>query len=368
MRRAVDVTVMIRDLSAGGGAEISALDLANMLADIGYRVDMLVVNQSGPVEQRLQASVGLHVLEARGRLSEVLKVRQYLRRRRPGLLIGNLTTGNVVALTAAMLSWSGTRVIAIERQAVPPLNWPMRRLIVFSVLVPLLYGRAFRVVCVSDALRENVERFARLRRQIKNTVTIYDPIDIKNIREKALAPCDHAWLNKKEVPVFIMLCRLEEAKGIDVALKAFMKVKVKCSARLVILGEGSHQARLARLAEQLGVADDVDFAGYRLDPYPFLGRSDVLVSASRIEGFGRTLVEAMALNVPVVATDCPVGPAEILEDGRWGELVPVDDPNTLSRAMLRALSEPIYGGGRAGDFDYGAIADAYEKLVKTALK
>jgi glycosyltransferase involved in cell wall biosynthesis len=123
-------------------------------------------------------------------------------------------------------------------------------------------------------------------------------------------------------------------------LRAFRQVLERVDARLIILGEGPLRGELEALAFDLGIGEKVHFSGFRVNPMPLFRRAAAVVVSSSYEGFGNVLVEAMACGTPVISTDCPVGPREILEDGRLGMLVPVGDDAALAAAMLVALKQP----------------------------
>ena len=140
-------------------------------------------------------------------------------------------------------------------------------------------------------------------------------------------------------------------------------------ARLVLLGQGQNEAMLRALADELGIADRVIFAGFHPDPSPFYATADLFVLSSDYEGFGNVIVEALSFGLPVVSTDCPSGPAEILGNGRWGRLVPVGDAAALAGAMREALASPVDREAlkrRAADFSPEIAARKYLDLLGLA--
>jgi len=126
---------------------------------------------------------------------------------------------------------------------------------------------------------------------------------------------------------------------VDVILRAAAAVAPRQRFHLAILGEGEQRAALEQLAAELGIADRVFFLGFQPQPWLFVSKADLFVLSSRYEGFGNVLIEAMRQGVPVVSTDCPGGPSEILEDGRYGRLVPCGDEQALADAMEAALDD-----------------------------
>ena len=155
-------------------------------------------------------------------------------------------------------------------------------------------------------------------------------------------------------------------KDFATLLAAFAKVLARRPARLIVLGKGRLLPTLTAQAEELGVARHVDFPGFVKNPYAFMAKAGVFVLSSRHEGLGNVLIQAMACGCPVVSTDCRYGPAEILEDGRWGELVPVGDSLALSEAMLRTLDRPPPSEAlreRASAFGVDRAVARYEELL-----
>jgi glycosyltransferase involved in cell wall biosynthesis len=156
-------------------------------------------------------------------------------------------------------------------------------------------------------------------------------------------------------------------KGFDTLLRAH--AQLHDDIRLVILGEGPLRPRLERLARDLGIDHRVDFAGFLTNPYPCYRASDAVVLSSRWEGLPTVLIEALSLGTPVVSTDCPSGPAEILEDGRWGRLVPPDHPVALARAISATLEEgrPAPDASAHERFDVDRAVQGYLDVIGAAL-
>jgi glycosyltransferase involved in cell wall biosynthesis len=144
----------------------------------------------------------------------------------------------------------------------------------------------------------------------------------------------------KEGIVILGVGRLVPQKDFSTLLRAFTRVRRIRQAHLIILGEGKERKKLKTLARKLGVQDDVSMPGFENNPFAYMRSASIFVLSSRWEGFGNVLIEAMACGTPVVATDCQSGPAEILEGGRWGRLVPVGDDQAMADAILQALEKP----------------------------
>lgn len=356
------ITVFIRSLGVGG-AQVSARRLAEALARRGHQVD-LVCTQGGvaAVQRDWPNAPRVVVLEAATRPQEIRVLAGYLRRVRPRAVLSNLTTSNVVAIAANVLTGRRAAVIAIERQAVPPEGWSRRRVRAYRLLVPLLYRLAARVVGVSHGVSHDIAAFARLRGSAR-VETIYNWIEPGELQARSQAPVAHPWLRQADVPVLLAVGRLHRAKDFATLLDAFARLAAQRAAYLIVLGEGPERVALERQASDLGIADRVDMPGHVANPYPYIANASVLVSSSVTEGHQLTLLEAFCLDTPVVATDCRHGAREILEDGRWGELVPARDPDALAAAIRKALDAPIDGRARAGDFTSEASINRYLDLL-----
>ena len=202
-----------------------------------------------------------------------------------------------------------------------------------------LYPRAEAIVGVSDGVARDVERcFALPAGRVR---TIYNPIVDATLAERAAAVCPHPWFTAGDVPVLVTVGRLHPQKDHAGLLEAVRRVREKRPVRLVIFGEGPERDRLEALRRQLGLEQAVDLPGVTDNPYAAMSRAALFVLSSRFEGLPTVLVEALACGCPAVATDCPDGPAEILDRGRYGQLVPVGDAVGLAEAILTALDRPV---------------------------
>jgi glycosyltransferase involved in cell wall biosynthesis len=231
--------------------------------------------------------------------------------------------------------------------------------------VPLAYRGADTVVAVSGGVAQDLSRFGRLPggkiRVIHNPV--FDPA-ISALAQEAPT---HPWFEPKGPPIVLAAGRLHRQKGFDVLLEAFAIARSEVDCRLVILGEGPERAALLARAERLGLSYDIDLPGFCANPFALMSRAGAFVLSSRWEGFPNALVEAMACGAPVIATDCPSGPHEILKGGEIGSLVPVDDARALGHALLfTLLSQPDTSQtrARAHSFSVTAAADQYLEALE----
>ena len=325
----------------GGGAERVTATLATEMAARGYAVDLLLAQCEGPYLDALPDSVRLIDFRASRVLFSLPALVRYLRRERPQALLSMMWHTNIVTLCARRLAGVPTRVVVSERVG---LEWRFenakRRL---DALLPWLIRRFYPwaddIVAVSYGVADELVQIAGIPRE--HIRTIYNPVVRPELREKVLAPLDHPWFTPGEPPVVVSVGRLTPQKDFPSLIRAVAQARQTQPVRLLILGEGEQRHELEALARQLGIEQDVSLPGFVANPYAYMARAAVYVLSSRWEGLPGVLIEALYCGVPVVATDCPSGPKEILADGRYGRLVPVTDVNALTQAINMALADEI---------------------------
>jgi glycosyltransferase involved in cell wall biosynthesis len=202
----------------------------------------------------------------------------------------------------------------------------------------LLYPCADAIVAVSQGVADDLRRITRL--PAERFRVIANPVITPDLAEQAREAVDHPWLTESSPPVILGIGRLTRQKDFPTLLRAFALVSEQFACRLMILGEGRDRDALERLARELGVAQRVALVGFRANPYAYLQRARLFVLSSAWEGSPNALTEALALGIPVVATDCPSGPREILDGGRLAPLVPVGDVPALADAIHQMLTSP----------------------------
>jgi glycosyltransferase involved in cell wall biosynthesis len=199
---------------------------------------------------------------------------------------------------------------------------------------------------------------------------IGNPVDIDRVRELAEEDMSEP-ADDRLRPMLLTAARLVPQKNLRLLLGAFGRIRDRTPARLVVAGAGPAEKELRGVADRLGLGDWVRFVGWQANPYKFMRRAAVYVLSSDYEGFGSAIVEALACATPVVATDCPYGPREVLQDGRFGLLVPPGDEEALAAAILSVLDDPALrarfasdGPRRAEDFHIDRMAARYLSLFR----
>lgn len=350
----------------GGGAERVMLTVANALAERGHKVDLILATLEGPYLEEISENVRLIDLSAPRVMRSLFPLYRYLRRNKPDAMLSALNYANIIAILAWKMSRVSTRLAVSERNSLTMLaRRPIGK--ITRYLMRCLYPKADTIICVSKGIEAEIQKLIGARST--KTITIYNPVDFEDIKEKMIVPLDHSWITNKTAPVIVAAGRLTEAKDYPTLLRAFSQLCKERDARLVILGQGEDCGNLNTLAQELDVARYVDFVGFQNNPFPWMAGCDLFVMSSAWEGFPNVLIQAMACGAPVVSTNCPTGPNEILEDGKWGRLVPVGDPRALSIAMAAALDEESTPNTRARvrEFRSDFIVDSYEAILLHSL-
>ena len=322
---------------AGGGAERAALQLAGGLADRGHRVDLVLAAAVGPRMAEVPKNVRLVNLGSSRVLTSVPRLARYLRREKPDGIASVLDHANIAALLARRLARSPARAVVIEQNnlSLAAANGSTRLDRIMPWLANRFYPWADAVVGVSAGVIDDLVGLLPAVPADRFHV-IYNPIVTPAMREKARAPIDHPWFANGD-RVLVAVGRFRDQKDFPNLIKAFAQVRSQREAKLLILGDGSERSKLERMVVEMNLSDDVALPGYTDNPYAYLSRATAFVLSSKWEGLPTVVIEALSCGAPVVATDCPSGPREILADGRFGRLVPVGDSAALAAALVRVL-------------------------------
>ncbi|WP_078118069.1 glycosyltransferase [Thiosocius teredinicola] len=325
----------------GGGAERVFVTLANVFADRGYRVDLVLVSARGPYLGLVSPKVRLVNLNA-GRVSRAfLPLVRYMRRVRPVALLSAMTHTNVLAIWARKLTRISTVLVISERSTFSIAMGSRANAGVFSAFLPWIarysYSMADKIVAVSRGVAEDLVGSMPLDRN--KIAVVYNPVATVDAESLGGRKPDHPWFGLGQPPVVLAVGRLEEPKNYPLLLSAFARLRKETECRLIILGEGRLRESLTKEVADLGLEQDVDLPGFVDDPFTWMYHAELFVLSSSWEGLPNALIQAMACGTKIVSTDCPSGPREILEDGKWGQLVPTDDVGTLYEAMIKALGD-----------------------------
>ncbi len=366
------VALFLADLG-GGGAERMMVRLAAGFAERGVEVDLVLANAVGPYLEEVPPAVRVVDLARASTTAAVLPLARYLRRDRPDVLLATLHHASFAAALAHRLSGGTARLIVREantpsgkRVAAGDLK---RRAVMLGIR--WAYGSADAVIAVSEGVADDLREHRGV--PASKIKTLYNPVVTADVAAQAAIDPRHPWLQPDAPPVVLGVGSLQPRKGFFTLLDAFARLRSRMDARLIVLGEGPQRAELEARARALDISDHVEFPGFLVNPFAYMARASVFVLSSEREGLPGVLIQAMACGCPVVATDCPSGPREILEGGRHGALVPVGDAAAMAEAIERTIVDPVDKGAlveRAGRFSgdrvISAHLDAFERALADA--
>lgn len=351
------IMLVLPSLGRGGGERVM-LQLARRFMDAGREVHVVALLGGGPLAALVPQGAVLHPLvdshaDAKGfalARRALPKLVSLLRGVKPDAVLSTMTGTNLLTALAHRRARSGARLVLREASSLVNVHSAFKRL-----AMRWLYRRADALVAVSSGVAEDLYGLGLAQAKIH---VIHNPVDVERLRQ--LAEVGPRLSMPHDTPYIVSLGRLAEQKDHRTLLRAYAASVLRTSHRLVIVGEGPERARLEGAVGELGLTDRVMLPGAMDNPYGVLANAALHVLSSRWEGYPNVLLEALALDVPVVATDCPFGPREMLGGGRYGHLVPMGDSSALARAMDAELAQPSSGGnGVVAAHDPQVIASLY---------
>lgn len=315
------------------------MNLANYYLDEGMKVKLVAFKETGPYRSQVSGGVEIIDLGLSSSRWGFFKLHRTLKDQKPDLLLSVLRKTNTLAgLTSyfvdipTMIFCEATTLDAMNNRSY------LSRFLDVN-LMRLTYRQADRVITGSNDTRDHLMEYRIVE---KNKIAVLgNPVLPRNINKLFSETVPHPWLSDRSFRTILSVGRLHRLKNHRMLIAAFAEVKERVdNARLVILGEGREKLSLMEFARSKKVEDFIDFPGFQDNPYPFYHNADVFVLTSNWEGFGNVLVEAMACRVPVISTNCPGGPWEILDGGRYGSLVEMDDVAGLRDVIIHVLTYP----------------------------
>lgn len=359
------IALYIRNMN-GGGAEKVFMTLSNHFISKGYEVDLLLTSSKGTHISSLDKRVRVIELSSKKTVLDFFKLVGYLKNESPDVLLSGLTNCNLIASISSLFSRSDTRIYVTQHSYQTEAFKAQSPIIryIYKALIGTFYRRANGLISVSEGVNKDLTDSFRFLK--KRSAVINNPFDIPYIKRQSLLSSNHPWLNKhKNYKVIISAGRLNPAKDFENLLRAFAIVKNQLNVRLIILGEGKLKDDLSESIEKKKLNGLVDLYGFTENPFSFIAKADVFVASSKHEGLSNVIIESMICGVPIVSTDCPSGPAEILENGIWGKLVPTNNPEALADAICTQLNSntKIDCSRRVQDFDKEKIGNDYLNFI-----
>ncbi len=383
MTQPTKIAFLLHSLEGGGLQRVAVNLLKQMVSRNDISLDLVVACASGPYLEQVPAGVRIIDLQtsiefrAKSLIRLIPAIAKYLREEKPSFLVSHLPYVNGLAVIAKIMSGISVYLILVEHSfsynkvlqlESLPAKIDKSNGQLLPMLMPMImrwfYPKADGLVTVSHGMAQELEKELNLKTD--SVQVIYNPVVDESLFLKSNLLPDHPWFQTNQPPVLIAVGRLAAEKDYVTLLRAFAHFREEHLARLLILGDGEFRPQLEILVHELGLDADVALPGFVQNPYAYMSHAAALILSSRWETFAMVLVEAMACGCQVISTQCPHGPGEILEQGKYGWLVPVGDVEALAAAMQQAIDSPKNPDDlkhRAQDFSVEGAVSEYLKMM-----
>lgn len=343
----IQISYFIHSLKEAG-TTVQAINYCNAAVQKGQNVTLVTAFDGGAFKLSV-ALGGQHVCLGGTRKFEsvagVYRFIKYIRRHRPDVIISGAKRVNLWAILAKVISRGKTQLIVtltndLEQKTK---RKPKGRFIEAAILRKI-YQIADMTLVLTPEMKIDLMSKGFPERKLSYAPP---PIDLSIVRQKSAEPIDHLWLNEpkhsRKTPVIVAAGRLSTQKNYPLLLRAFARANTVTALRLIIIGTGNDaQTQITKdMAQSLEVESQIDFIGFKPNPYPYFAQANIFALSSSWEGFGIVLLEALSCETTIVSTNCPTGPAHILDGGTYGYLTPCEDETAFSEALLHAAAHPI---------------------------
>jgi glycosyltransferase involved in cell wall biosynthesis len=327
--------ILILSSLNGGGSERVMVTLANKFAQDGYLVDLVIIRNVGCYAGELDSRVSIVDLNSLKALHSIIPLSNYikgLQRVKDCCILSSMRHINLLSIASKIIARSSVRLVIREANtySVITKNTKSFKSILIDLFAKFLYSKADAIIAPSEGVANDL---VKLNSSLSPRVNIiYNPVDIDTIYKSSKESVDFGFDTSK-TSVVLAVGSLIQQKNFRMLVQAFSKVVKTTDSVLVILGEGKEFNDLLKLSKDLGISDKVIMPGFVRNPFAYMSKAKVFVLSSIYEGLPNVLLQAASLGVPIVATDCPSGPKEILENGKWGKLVAINDVDKMASAI-----------------------------------
>jgi len=355
------VIILLPNL-CGGGAERVYVYLANDWLLRGIAVEFILMERKGELLPLLGAGITVTELYSENIRSLILPLASHLKKTKPDVILASMWSLTSAAVISWVLSGKAGRLFLCDHEHLTR-SYLTRHRVSASFLkntIRFTYPLADGIIAVSQGVKEDLCALGKLPEKMVRV--IYNPAATGVSPDRVSIDVGNKLWGEGFKHNILAVGRLSEEKDYNTLIRAFALLPEALNAKLVILGDGPLREELHKFVTQLGLVEKISFPGFVRDTYPMYRSADLFVLSSLWEGFGNVIVEALECGVPVVSTRCPGGPAEILENGRYGRLVPVGDHVALAEAIVKSLEEEHNHADlklRARDFSVKKISDQY---------
>ena len=349
----------------GGGAERVAISLCNGLAEKDFAIILIVVNKTGPMLNGLNQNIEIYELASTRMAFAFFELSKEIKKLNPDLLISHMTHVNVTACLAAFLGRFSNKLVVVEHNQMAQNYKELEKRTVKTayLMSKFLYKLPKKIIAVSEGVKNSITKFTWVGEE--EVDVIYNPV----VSDELLLynPSPRAGIHpyfSENSPVFVCVGSLTKQKNFPLFLRAFRIVLNKENVNALILGEGAERDMLQDIISDLNLEANVQLPGFVNNPYDFIANADTFVLSSSWEGLPTVLIESLALSTNIVSTNCPSGPEEILESGKYGIIVELDDVEALAAAMIDSLTNKKAGLKlRAQDFSISKSIFKYSSLI-----
>lgn len=350
-----------------GGLERVQMEIAAGLKNDNFQSTVVTSKVAPSAFELIKENVTFVEFQS-GKVRFVFKLLCWLKKEQPDFIITSSNDIGILLILLKKLIFPTSKVIWTQHLSI---SGPLKnssglkkiKLLFEKFLIGLFIYKSDAVIAVSDAVANELKSLSKKNLNVK---VIYNPVASNETKLKASQPIQWPW-KEDTTPTIIFVGRIAKVKRLDLLIRAFALLSSKMPVNLLVVGDGPEKKAATELANELGVGERCRFIGFQSNPLPWISKSNLLVLSSDYEGFGLVLVEAMACGTQVVSTDCPYGPAEILDNGRYGRLVPVNDCQALTQAMAESLKHPTDLAllkNRASDFSIESAIKNYANVLQ----
>lgn len=358
------VSLIIPDMR-GGGAERVWLTLADEFLSHGISVDLVLLEKAGELLSSVPRQAHLVSLDTKRFRKAVYPLVKYFRREKPDAVLVAMWPLTVVCVLASRLSGSGHAVAVSDHGILSEFfkHSGFLKKALLRLSIGIFYRLATARIAVSRGVANDLSKLGGLRADSIDVV--YNPIVLQDAGNAGCDEAETIWGDRSKKRL-LSVGSFKAEKNYHLLIRAFARLAAERDAVLTIVGDGPLRRSMVDLVGELGLEERVKLPGFIQAPESFYRSADLFVLSSDHEGFGNVIVEALSRGLPVVSTDCPGGPSEILDGGKYGELVPCGDTDGLALAMMRSLDkehDPDLLMMRAREFSPAIAADQYLQIL-----